>query len=103
MKQRHAEANKYGTLGGNSRQPLVVPEGWTSSEAIPADCHIAEMKCFVDVEGYTRKLFRMVLKPSVVKALADKAKQTILEVHNDNVFASDRELLRRKQKVCFQF
>jgi hypothetical protein len=99
MMQRHAEANKYGSLGGNTRQPLVVPVGWTSSEAIPADCHIAEMKVCTDHEGYTRKLFRIVLKPSVVQALSDKAKKVILEMHSHNVRATDRELLRRKHFV----
>jgi len=100
-KQRHAEANnKYGSLGGNTRQPFIVPEGWTaSSETIPVDCHIAEMKVCTDSEGYTRKRFRMVLKPSVVQTLADKAKQVILEMHDANVRATDRELLRRKQFI----
>jgi hypothetical protein len=95
--KRQAEAINY--IGGNVRKQFTVPEGWVESfPDIPADCHIAEMKVCTDCDGFTRRLFRITLKKSVQAVLAAKALATVTAVHNDNVAASDRQLLRRRHR-----
>lgn len=85
-------------IGGQVRKQFVVQEGWLESlpDVMPADSHVAQLKICTDSNGDTRRLFKICLRPSVVAALAAKALATITEVHNDDVAASDRALLRRK-------
>ena len=85
-------------IGGHVRKQFVVQEGWLESlpDVLPADSHVAQLKICTDSNGDTKRLFKVCLKPSVVAALAAKAQATITAIHNDDVAASDRALLRRK-------